>query len=211
MKRYIPSILISIFSVTLFAMPTDSVFIHLPDNILPTLGAKQRFEMTEYFKAGKADSTQNLFGKNAVITLYDTLNCHIRLVTSATGTTEIKRFYTADNSEIYGVINTVNTPVKTSSVCFYNANWRKLKYKIILPESGKWIDEEKCKTEKADYDQMKNIVRIAYYSLRFDADNQLIIENNTLSTLSEEDRKKVEKVWNEKSIKQDVFNLIREK
>jgi len=183
-----------------YAVPTDSIFINLPENILPTLAKKQRFELAEYFKAGKKDSVANLFGRNTILQKYDTANCHIIIKTSTTGTTEIKRLLISENERIIGIINTINKPVKYSQINFYTENWQIYPLKTQLPQYSSWINEKQLLTSGINPIWVKNLMDKNYLSMFFGPSNELEYENNVLNTLSVEDKKLVEPFFENKTI-----------
>lgn len=190
---------------TASAIPTDSVFINMPDKILPLLNKKQRFEMAEYFKAGKADSTKNIFGNNAILKIYNTGKCHLLVVSSQNSTTELMRLLTDKNDSVYGVIQTVLQPIKYSSIQFYNLKWQRVNHKIALPAPSAWLNKMKSEESDTDQNQLNKIVQISYMAYSFDADGRLIVENNTLSSLSMEDKKLIEPIWENKTIPVSIF------
>ena len=191
--RKITLAIVSVFIVgTVFGIPTDSLFLKMPDKLLPTLARKQRYELAEYFKAGKADSVPNLFGRNAILQKYDTTNCHIVLKTSATGITEIKKFTFSTNENIIGIIQTVSKPVKFSNIQFFTENWQPFTLIIEMPDYRNWINEKQLLDSGLQPVWVENLLHKKYYSMHFTESNELEIENNVLSTLNMEDRKMVE-------------------
>lgn len=190
---------------TAHAIPTDSVFINMPDKILPLLNKKQRFEMAEYFKAGKVDSTKNAFGNNAILKIYDTDRCHLLIVSSQNSTTEVMRLLTDRRDSVYGVIQTVLQPIKYSTIQFYNLKWQRVNHKITLPAPSEWLNKTKSEGSNTDEEQLNKIVQISYMSYSFDTDGRLIVENNTLPSLSMEDKKLIEPLWENKTIRVSLF------
>lgn len=177
---------------SVYGITTDSLFINMPDKLLPTLLRKQRFEMTEYFKAGQKDSVRNIVGSNALLIKYDAAACHIIIQTSATGSSEIKRFVQLNGDTIIGFISTVQKPVKYSYIAFYTEKWVKKDIKMDLPNYEKWLDEKKLAEASTEISWIKTLLDTKYYSYSFSESNELIIENNVLNTLNNEDRKLVE-------------------
>lgn len=203
-KSALSALLIFIY-LTVNAIPTDSVFINMPDKIMPLLNKKQRFEMAEYFKAGKPDSTKNAFGNNAILKKYDTVRCHLLVACSQNSTTEIMRLLTDKNDSIYAVIETVSQPIKYSSLMFYNLKWQKINLKISLPSSSEWLSKAKPEENITDQEQLNKIIQISFMSYSFDDNGQLMVENNTLSSLSMEDKKLIEPFWEIKTIRISIF------
>ena len=183
-----------------FSSTTDSLFIKLPDNLIPTLTTKQRYELTEYFKAGKNDSVKNLVGSNTILLKYDTASCHIIVKTSATGSTEIKRLNASNHSFSIAIINTISQPIMFSTLSFYNENWQRIAIKVELPETKSWINYTKITTSDIETSWIETLLDKKYYSMKFNDSNELDVRNNVLSTLSVADRKLVEPYLIDKSI-----------
>lgn len=187
-------------STSAFSITTDSLFIKLPDNLIPTLTSKQRYELTEYFKSGKNDSVKNLVGSNTILQKYDTASCHIIVKTSAIGTTEIKRLNTSNNSFSIAIINTISQPIMFSTLSFYNESWQRIAIKIELPETKSWINYSKITTSDIEASWIETLLDKKYYSMKFNDSNELDVRNNVLSTLSVADRKLAEPYFIDKSI-----------
>lgn len=187
-------------STSAFSITTDSLFIKLPDNLIPTLTSKQRYELTEYFKSGKNDSVKNLVGSNTILQKYDTASCHIIVKTSGIGTTEIKRLNTSNNSFSIAIINTISQPIMFSTLSFYNESWQRIAIKIELPETKSWINYSKITTSDIEASWIETLLDKKYYSMKFNDSNELDVRNNVLSTLSVADRKLAEPYFIDKSI-----------
>jgi hypothetical protein len=187
-------------STSAFSITTDSLFIKLPDNLIPTLTSKQRYELTEYFKSGKNDSVKNLVGSNTILLKYDTASCHIIVKTSGIGTTEIKRLNALNNSFSIVIINTISQPIMFSTLSFYNESWQRIAIKIELPETKSWINYSKITTSDIEASWIETLLDKKYYSMKFNDSNELDVRNNVLSTLSVADRKLAEPYFIDKSI-----------
>ncbi|MFZ4581609.1 MAG: DUF3256 family protein [Paludibacter sp.] len=189
-----------IASTSVFSSNTDSIFIKLPGNLIPMLTAKQRYELAEYFKAGKKDSVKNLVGSNSILLKYDTTLCHIIVKTSAIGTTEIKQINLPNNVFSIAIINTISQPIMYSNIYFYDEKWQILAPKIELPSTSSWINFAKLNTSNVEESWIKTLLDKKYYSMKFNDSNELEVQNNVLSTLSMDDRKLAEPYFMDKSI-----------
>ena len=190
--RRLTSAIVAFFIIgTVLASTTDSLFLKMPDNLLPTLARKQRFELAEYFKAGKADSVPNLFGNKTIIQKYDTTNCHIILKTSITGTTEIKKFTFSTGENIIGIIQSVNQPFRFSNIQFFTETWQPFQLTIELPDYQTWINQTQLIESNLNSIWVKNLLQKSYFSMQFTETNELEIENNVLNTLNVDDLKMV--------------------
>jgi len=201
MKRILSAIIVIFIIGNAYGIPTDSIFLKMPDRLTPTLARKQRYELAEYFKAGKADSVPNLFGRNTILQKYDTASCHIVVKTSATGTTEIKKFAFSTNENVIGIIQTVSQPLKFSEIQFFTDNWQPIKLLIEMPGFKNWINEKLLIETGLDPIWIENLIKKEYFSMHFTDTNELEIENNVLNILSKEDRKMVEPLFENKAVR----------
>jgi len=178
--------LISLISIALPAQNIGSLFLNMPDSYIPTLSQVQRFELLEYSKANRTDSTKNRFGNNAAIQLLDTTNKYIDLNTTPTSRMELKVL----NENIIGVIYSIKSPISISTVKFYDLNWKALPMKFDMPQAADWLNEELIAQNKMDRELLLKLLNNGFISLSF-AQTDSVIEatNNTLAFLSIEDQK----------------------
>lgn len=173
-----------------FALPTDSIFIKMPNQLIPSLSPKQRFELAEYAKAGKKDSVLNRFNKKIILQKYDTTTCSIFLKTTETSSLEIRKLNMPTlEIPVLGVIQTVELPVKYSTIAFYTESWQPLTIQLQLPTIDQWMDTEKLKASFISETLVKSMLDKKYFSLSFTDNNELEVQNNVLLTLSNEEKK----------------------
>lgn len=188
-KNKLLAVALFCFSIA-FAEPTDSIFVKMPNHLVPSLNAKQRFELAEYAKAGKKDSVMNMFNKKIVLQKYDTAKCIIELQTSESSFLELRKLSIPQyKTPVIGLIQTVYLPLKYSTISFYTENWKLITHTVSLPTLDQWIEKDKIMTSSNSEALIKSILDKKYYSFSFSENNELIVENNVLSTLSVEDKK----------------------
>ncbi len=188
-------------SCFVYALPTDSIFIKMPQVLIPSLSPKQRFELAEYAKAGKKDSVTNLFNKKIILQKYDTATCSILLKTTETSSLEIRRLnFPSYKMPVLGVIHIVELPVKYATIRFYTESWQPLAIQLHLPSTEQWIDTEKLKASSLSVTLIKSMLDKKYFSFSFADNNELEVQNNVLSTLTKEERKTAAEFFINKSI-----------
>ncbi|OIP81052.1 MAG: hypothetical protein AUK44_10880 [Porphyromonadaceae bacterium CG2_30_38_12] len=141
-------------SLGLYASLLDSIFMRMPDKLIPTLTRQQRFELAEYFKAQRKDSTQNRFGKSSILIQYDTIQNHLLVKTSASSTTEIRQFQKPSGETYLGVICTVSMPVTNSSLSFYNSDWSLSPISVSIPQSKTFVSYVQLRFHETEHTLM---------------------------------------------------------
>lgn len=178
--------LISLISTGLQAQNIGDLFLNMPDSYIPTLSQLQRFELLEYRKANRTDSTKNRFGNNVAIQLLDTTNKCIVLNTTATSRMELKVL----NENTIGVIYSIKSPISISTVKFYDFNWLALPITFEMPQATDWLNEELIAQNKTDRELLLKSLNNSFISLSFAQTGSAIeATNNTLGFLSLEDKK----------------------
>lgn len=190
-------VLISLISISLQAQNIGTLFLNMPDSYIPTLSQLQRFELLEYLKANRTDSTKNRFGNNVAIELLDTTNKYIALNTTPASRIELKVI----GENMIGVIYSIKSPISISTVKFYDLNWQTLPVKFEMPKATDWLNEELIAQNKMDKELLLKLLNNGLISLSF-AQTGTAIEatNNTLEFLSLEDKKLIKPYLLDKKI-----------
>lgn len=177
MKRFLKIALCFVAIFPTFALPTDSVFLQIPNKIIPTINRNARFELAEYFKAGKTDSIKNSFGTFVSLEKYDTATCHIRIKTSPVSRLEIKRIQ-RESTNLFVVINTILKPVMASNIAFYNTNWDEITVPLEYPSPLSWINTEALIQKGYTTEYLNKITTKNNFVFSIDAQNRLAITPN---------------------------------
>lgn len=189
--------LISFISIALPAQNIGTLFLNMPDSYIPTLSQVQRFELLEYSKVNRTDSTKNRFGNNVVIQLLDTTNQYIALNTTPTSRMELKVL----NDNTIGVIYSIKSPIIISTVKFYDLNWEVLPMNFEIPQAADWLNEEMIAQNKMDRELLLKLLHNGFISLSFAQTGSAIeATNNTLKFLSLEDQKLIKPYLLEKKL-----------
>lgn len=187
-------LVIMIFCVGVInAQSLEYLYKNLPDNIDPLLTYKERNEMVEYVKTSQIDTVRNKLGGEAYFLKYDTLHSSLVVRNTSTSLFEMRIINSSSYQPFIAVINSVQGPVLSSSISFYDMKWRVLPMKFVMPRSAEWIDEALLTTKvDVDHTWIRNSMNLNFVSLKFaDDSSALIAENHTAELLNEEDGKKV--------------------
>ena len=180
-------LLLCLFSVSMPAQKIDQLFIDMPDKYIPTLSKQQRFELLEYSKINRKDSTKNRFGSNTAIEVFDTINQLITINTTATSRIEIKII----NKKTIGLIQTVNQPIALSKILMFDLNWQLLPQQPVFPAAELWLDNAKLRQDNLQPEELLKITKTNFLSCTFiRSGDDIEVYNNTPYYLSIEDNKK---------------------
>ena len=184
-NKILLSLLLSLLSLAMPAQKIDQLFIDMPDKYIPTLSKQQRFELLEYSRLNRKDSTKNRFGRNAAIETFDTINQLITINTTQTSRIEIKIL----NKQTIGLIQTINQPIALSKVILFDLNWHPLPTQPLFPATELWINKEKLNTNNTTMEEVLKLAENSFLSYSFTkSDNKIEVYNNTSNYLSIEDK-----------------------
>ena len=170
----------------------SDVFLKMPTSIAPTLSDQQRFEMLEYYKSNKSDSTRNRFGNYVRVMYLDTINQHLIAKTTENNLIEIKLFKTLEAEVLVGVINSVLSSVEVSNIQFYDLNWHVSKIQFQIPNTAKWFKSNVLDSIHKNQNWLKNIAEQKFVKLEFSKTNsQIIVSNQILNFVTKENRKEL--------------------
>lgn len=170
---------------------TENKFVNMPEDILPSLSAKNRLELIEFYKAGQSDEvTKNLFNDTVKVIDYDSVNNYLNIKVADNSTFEMKMFPTENvkdtTSYIIGVINSVCAPICSSYITFYDKDWKKIETGCPIVTASDWL---KNKDAQEDDIKIADMFKGSFITYQFDKNkNQILLHNNSLEFLTDEDK-----------------------
>lgn len=177
------------------------LYVDMPEAIDPVMPRKQRAELLEYVKASMGDSIANRFGRQAHMTVLDTLHQRLVVRNTATSTLELKLLAHGGDTAV-ALVRTVCTPLCHSALQLYDTRWQPLPAAPALPRSADWLDEERAARHGADTANLRRMLAADFVSLTFaDTGDTLVARNHILDYLSEDDRELVQPYLKEGEIK----------
>lgn len=167
-------------------------FLKMPTSLAPTLSEQQRFEMLEYYKSNKSDSTRNRYGNYVKVLYLDTINQQLRAKTTENNLIEIKLFKTHEGEVVVGIINTVLSPVEVSNIQFFDSNWQISKIEFTIPNASIWLTNNALDSINMNENWLKSIVEQKFVKLDFSkTDSQIIVRNQVLNFVTQENKKEL--------------------
>jgi hypothetical protein len=198
-RNKILTLFVVLLSSTANAQIIDSVFMHVPEKICPLLNQSIKFEMLAYFKADQTDSVRNrLIGYSSII-LRDTMTKNIDFQATKSSKYSIKLFGNSDSTFVIGVIKTIQKPIVSSNIAFYNENWTPMEVFFVKPKLSDWFDVGLIKNNNIDSLWLKKVVESEYLEMNFRKDHTLELKCNSLEILNKEDKKLIQSLINKGS------------
>ena len=198
--RNLLAILLLCMAAPLAGQTIARLYIDMPEAVDPVMPRKQRAELLEYVKAGMGDSIANRFGRQAHMTVLDTLHQRLVVRNTATSTLELKMLAHGGDTAV-ALVRTVCTPLCHSALQLYDTRWRPLPAPA-LPRSTDWLDGERAARHGADTANLRRMLAADFVTLTFaDTGDTLVARNHILDYLSEDDRELVQPYLKDGEIK----------
>lgn len=189
------------------AQNIEKLYVGMPDVLNPTLSKQNRLELVEYYKSGHGDSIANRFGKSAHLLTLDSLNSFVQVKNTSSSSFAMKVLRLDDNKPVLGVIRTVCAPVCQSVIEFYDTTWKPMLLQFILPKAIEWVNKTKVDSVDLDMRWVESVLQNSFVSLSFDSVNGAIIaKNNSTDFMSDEDRKLIAPLLDDKPIRFELQN-----
>lgn len=191
MKRLIFSILIIFVASGIKAQNMSSLFVSMPDRLIPQLEDAWRKDLVELYNSGKEAKLKNsMNGYSALKKLTDN---YLYLQTSENGVMELKLLPLVNDTEIIGMITTVNGPVPDSRISFYTTDWKPLATSdLFTPVQPEWFIKEKVDRQDENYKNVLSYLDMNLIKYSFSPDDLTLTATYTTPLyLSKEDQKKI--------------------
>jgi len=110
---------------------------------------------------------------------------------------------------VLAVIRTVCAPVCQSAIEFYDTTWKPISLQFTLPKAIEWINKTKVNSANLDLYWVERVLQDSFVSLSFDPKKGIIIaKNNSVDFMSDEDRKLIAPLLDDKPIRFELHNNI---
>ena len=98
-----------------------TLFINMPDSILPTLTRSERMDFLDYMDSGMKARVRNKLGGESVMTAFSDQS--LTVMTSQSGRLEMVLFPRKKGENLICIIKTVTARYDDSRLSFYTENW----------------------------------------------------------------------------------------
>lgn len=162
MTRRILSILIVCVSVIgpVRAEDLRTLFIGMPDSIMPTLTKSERMDFLDYMDSGMRARVRNMQGGESEMTLLQDNLLSVR--TSQSGRMDMALFSKKSGGNIICIIKTVTARYDDSRLSFYTENWEPVPVTdlIELPTFDDYLTKAALKSDSLDVLKKMSILRL---------------------------------------------------
>lgn len=186
MKYLSISLVLCCLSLSVSGQSIEQLYIDMPQELNPYLQPMQRMELIEYAKTGQQEEALNLLGGQAQIIAYEPTRNYLKVAHTACSETALQVFRLRDTTCVVGVIETVNGPIASSTIAFYDMQWRPVAFRLPVFKAADFLTEEGKRDSKALRELMPIFVKATFS----DTDDALLFSNETINQLPREDRDK---------------------
>ena len=112
------------------AADLKTLFIEIPDSLLPTLTRSERMDFFDYLESGMRARARNKLGGESEMTLLEENRLSVR--TSSAGEFDMSLFRKKDGRNLICIIRTVKAHYSDSRISFYNEDWTPVEQEKLI-------------------------------------------------------------------------------
>lgn len=162
MIKRIISILVLCVSVIGLVRAEDlrTLFIGMPDSIMPALTKSDRMDFLDYMDSGMKAIAKNKQGGESEMTLLQDNMLSVR--TSQSGRMDMALFRKKDGSNLICIINTVTARYDDSRLAFFTEKWEPVPVEslIELPQFDDYLTKDALKRDSLEVLKKESILRL---------------------------------------------------
>lgn len=143
-----------------YAEDLRTLFLNMPDSIMPTLTRSDRMDFLDFKDIGmKARATNKLGGESVMTELSERM---LSVTTSGSGKVDMVLLPRKNGSNLICIIKTVTARYDDSRLEFYNENWTPVDAKklIKLPRFDDYLTREALRQDSLSYLKKLSILRL---------------------------------------------------
>ncbi|MBO7114796.1 MAG: DUF3256 family protein, partial [Bacteroidaceae bacterium] len=162
MIKRILTVLIAVIMTCGAAQADDlrTLFINMPDSIMPTLTKSERMDFMDYLDSGMKARVRNKLGGESEMTALSDRSLTVR--TSQAGRIEMVLFPRKKGVNLICIIKTVTARYDDSRITFYDENWMPLDASelIELPQFDDYLTKEALNSDSLEVLRKQSILRL---------------------------------------------------
>ena len=137
-----------------------TLFVSMPDSILPTLTKSDRMDFLDYMDSGMKARVRNKLGGESVMTQFEENMLSIQ--TSQAGRFDLVLLKKGKNETLICIIRTVNAKYDDSRLSFFTEDWKPVPtgQLIELPKLDDYLTKEALKSDSLDVFKKKSMLRL---------------------------------------------------
>ncbi|MCQ2067930.1 MAG: DUF3256 family protein [Bacteroidaceae bacterium] len=160
-KRILNILAISILTIgPARAENLRTLFVNMPDSIMPTLTKSERMDFLDYMDSGMRARVRNKLGGESEMTLLQDNMLSVR--TSQSGRLDMVLLGKKGGGNIICIIKTVSARYDDSRLSFYTENWEPVPVKELIeqPRFDDYLTKEALKSDSLDVLKKESILRL---------------------------------------------------
>lgn len=160
MKRFV-SIFILVFAVMMVkAVDLRTLFINMPDSIMPTLTKSDRMDFLDYMDSGMRARVKNKLGGECEMTLLK--DNMLTVNTSQSGRLDMVLFPYKNGNNLICIIKTVTARYDDSRLSFFTDGWEPVSANglIEMPMFENYLTKEALKRDSLDVLKKQSMLRL---------------------------------------------------
>ena len=160
MKRITTIIILVLMAMAGRAADLRTLFVSMPDSILPTLTKSDRMDFLDYMDSGMKARVRNKLGGESVMTQFEENMLSIQ--TSQAGRFDLVLLKKGKNETLICIIRTVNAKYDDSRLSFFTEDWKPVPTEqlIELPKLDDYLTKEALKSDSLDVFKKKSMLRL---------------------------------------------------
>lgn len=160
MKRIVTIMILALAVMTVRAEDLKTLFIGMPDSIMPALTRSDRMDFMDYMDSGMKAKVHNKLGGESVMTRFE--DNMLTVVTSGAGRMDMVLFRMKSGSNLICIISTVTAKYDDSRLAFYTENWEPVATSglIELPVFDDYLTKEALNSDSVVDFKKKSMLRL---------------------------------------------------
>ena len=160
MKRIVTIMILALAVMTVRAEDLRTLFIGMPDSIMPALTRSDRMDFMDYMDSGMKAKVRNKLGGESVMTRFE--DNMLTVVTSGAGRMDMVLFRLKSGSNLICIISTVTAKYDDSRLAFYTENWEPVATSglIELPVFDDYLTKEALNSDSVVDFKKKSMLRL---------------------------------------------------
>ena len=160
-RRIIPVLLLCLSAIgPVRAEDLRTLFIGMPDSIIPTLTKSERMDFLDYMDSGMRARVRNKLGGESMMTAFS--DNSLTVMTSQSGRLEMVLFPRKNGSNLICIIRTVTARYDDSRLSFYNEDWTPVDAESLIdyPQFEDYLTKAALKSDSLDMLRKQSMLRL---------------------------------------------------
>lgn len=183
MKRTVTVIIMALMLVAARAADLRTLFVGMPDSIMPTMTKSERMDFLDYMDSGMRARVRNKLGGESVMTAFSDRS--LTVMTSQSGRVEMVLFPLKNGENLICIIKTVTARYEDSRIQFYSEDWKSVPVEelIELPGFNDYLTKKALSSDSLDVFKKMSMLRLQSVAA---VDGGLEFRYSSLEDLGEE-------------------------